>query len=156
MTSDADMPIILDSEDDRGPFDFSSPSRAELEVFNLIPELCEALNLAFCRYMLMVGYHSSGNKEDERQCEADTAAFASYMHQCQTPDPCMDANLCALFINKICGLPFDQGYAWHRKVEAQEWRFGLKPIRDVTVSEQYQRLIDEYEACLSTANQPPK
>lgn len=60
-------PNILKSEDERSPLDFESISRAEVEVFGLLPELCPALNAAYCRYMRMVGYMSCSDDTEERQ-----------------------------------------------------------------------------------------
>jgi len=131
---------ILESESQRSPLDFDSVSKAELEVFGLIPALCPTLNLAFCRYMRMVGYYACTDEIEERQKQADQEKFAPTLKDWPGVDPAHSANLCALFMHNQCDIPFDQGYAWHRRVEAQEWRQGLKKIHGVSVSEQYRAL----------------
>lgn len=131
---------ILDSEAERNPLDFDSVSRAELEVFGLIPELCPTLNIAYCRYMRMVGYHSCADEFEQRQKQKDKQKFWPTLKEQGGPHPANNANLCALFMNHYCGIPFDQAYLWHRRVEAQEWRQGLRAVRGVTVSERYQAL----------------
>lgn len=142
---------ILERETDRNPLDFISVSKAELEVFRLIPELCSALNDGYCRYMRMVGYIACSDDEEERQKASDKAAFWPTIERANCQRPSLDANLCAVFMNEYCGLPFDQAYAWHRRVEAQEWRQGLKPIRGVTVSDQYHVLQGDKSNKLTTA-----
>ena len=129
---------ILESESERNPLDFDSVSKAELEVFGLIPELCPTLNVAFCRYMRMVGYYSCTDEFEENRKTADMEKFAPTLKDWRGHDPAHNANLCALFMHNHCGIPFDQGYAWHRRVEAQEWRQGLKIVHGVTVSDAYQ------------------
>lgn len=134
---------ILDSEDERSPLDFESISKAEIEVFGLIPDLCPALNIAYCRYMRMVGYISCGDEAEERQKAKDKEKFWPTLKKANCEHPSLSANMCALFMNHYCDIPFDQAYAWHRRVEAQEWRQGIKPIHGVTVSEQYQAKMDD-------------
>lgn len=142
---------ILKSEDERSPLDFESISRAEIEVFGLIPELCPTLNMAHCRYMRMVGYIACSDNAEERQKAADKEIFQQTLADWPGVDPAHNANLCALFMHNICGLPFDQGYAWHRRVEAQEWRQGLKRVHGVNVSEPYQARMDDTTNKLTTA-----
>lgn len=142
---------ILESEEQRSPLDFESVSKAELEVFGLIPELCPALNMAHCRYMRMVGYYSCTDEAEDRQKKMDKDEFSPTLEEWPRIDPAHNPNLCALFINKYCGLPFDQAHAWHRRVEAQEWRQGLKRVHGVTMSEQYQARMDDKTNKLTTA-----
>ncbi len=142
---------ILKSEKDRNPLDFDSVSEAELEVFGLIPELCPTLNIAYCRYMRMVGYHSCTDEFETRQKKKDKEKFWPTLKEQGGPHPAQNANLCALFMNLYCGIPFDQAYAWHRRVEAQEWRQGLRKVHGVTVSAQYQARIDDKTNKLTTA-----
>lgn len=142
---------ILESEDERSPLDFESISQAEIEVFGLIPELCATLNIGYCRYMRMVGYISCSEEFEERQKKKDKEKFWPTLKDANCLQPAQSANLCALFMNQYCGIPFDQAYAWHRRVEAQEWRQGIKPIYGVTVSDQYAARMDDDTNKLTTA-----
>lgn len=142
---------ILESENERSPLDFDSVSKAELEVFGLIPELCPTLNIAFCRYMRMVGYYSCTDELEEDRKKADEEQFAPTLKDWPGADPAHNANLCALFMHNHCGIPFDQAYAWHRRVEAQEWRQGLKLIHGVMVSDAYQARMSDKSNKLTTA-----
>ncbi|MGC8202505.1 hypothetical protein ACP2AV_07350 [Aliiroseovarius sp. PTFE2010] len=142
---------FLESEDERSPLDFESISKAEIEVLGLIPELCPRLNSAYCRYMRMVGYISCSDEAEERQKAADKEKFSPTLKDWPDADPAHNANLCALFMHNFCDLPFDQAYAWHRRVEAQEWRQGLKRVNGVTVSEQYAARMEAETNKLTTA-----
>lgn len=141
---------ILESEGERNPLDFESVSKAEFEVFGLIPELCPTLNFAFCRYMRMVGYYACTDELEEDQKKADAEKFGPTLKNWPGADPAHNANLCALFMHNHCGIPFDQGYAWHRRVEAQEWRQGLKRVHAVTVSDAYQARMGDKANKLTT------
>lgn len=142
---------ILESEDHRSPLDFDSVSKAELEVFGLIPDLCPKLNLAYCRYMRMIGYYSCSDCSEEREKNTDHQNFSPTLKEWSGVDPVHSANLCALFMHNHCDIPFDQGYAWHRRVEAQEWRQGLKRIHGVSVSARYEALQDDKTNKLTSA-----
>lgn len=142
---------IIDSERERNPLDFESVSKAELEVFGLIPSLIPTLNVAYCRYMRLVGYHSCTDDFEKRQKTKDREKFWPTIKEQGGPHPANNANLCALFMNRYCGIPFDQAYLWHRRVEAQEWRQGLRAVHGVTVSDQYQALQDDTTNKLTTA-----
>lgn len=142
---------ILKSESQRSPLDFESASEAELEVFGLIPALIPALNAAYCRYMRMADNLSCSDGAEERQKATDKAAFRSTIEEHGERHPANSANLCALFANRFCDLPFDQAYLWHRRVEAQEWRQGLRIVHGVTVSDQYRALQDDETNKLTTA-----
>lgn len=144
-------PNIIENESQRSPLDFESVSKAELEVFGLLPDLCPALNDGYCRYMRMVGYIGCSDDDEERQKEDDKEEFGSTIELANCPSPALDANLCAVFMNQFCDLPFDQAFAWHRRVEAQEWRQGLKPIRGVTISDQYRARMEDKTNKLTTA-----
>lgn len=142
---------IIENEGERSPLDFESVSKAELEVFGLIPSLVPTLNIAYCRYMRMVGNHSCTDEFEERQKKMDKKKFWPTLQEQGGPHPANNANLCALFMNHYCGIPFDQAYLWHRRVEAQEWRQGLRRVHGVTVSEQYHALQDDKTNKLTTA-----
>ena len=142
---------ILLNESQRSPLDFESVSKAELEVFGLIPSLVPTLNVAYCRFMRMVGNQSCTDEFEERQKKMDKQKFWPTLQEQGGPHPANNANLCALFMNHYCGIPFDQAYLWHRRVEAQEWRQGLRRVHGVTVSEQYQALQNDQANKLTTA-----
>ena len=82
---------------------------------------------------------------------SDKAAFWRTIEEHGERHPANSANLCGLFANRFCDIPFDQAYLWHRRVEAQEWRQGLRIVRGVTVSEQYAALQDDETNKLTTA-----
>lgn len=144
-------PNIIDSEIQRSPLDFESVSKAELEVFGFIPSLIPTLNIAYCRYMRMIGNHSCTDEFEERQKKMDKRKFWPTLKEQGGPHPANNANLCALFMNQYCGIPFDQAYLWHRRVEAQEWRQGIRLVHGVTVSDQYRALQEDKTNKLTTA-----
>ena len=70
---------ILEHEDDRGPGDHHSLSRAEMEVFNIFPELRGKLANAYLRYECFIGLVAGAGEEFDRQADWDRRRFPEYL-----------------------------------------------------------------------------
>lgn len=113
---------ILKSESERCSCDFSSLSRAEIEVFGIDPALRDELSAAFWRYEALIGCIEDG--EETRRAE-DRARFPQYVKS--TPDgaPIIDYDEAPQFMARAAGLPIEQCCRWVLKVRALEHRRGL-------------------------------
>lgn len=113
---------ILDSERERCSCDFSSLSRAEIEVFAIDPALRDALAAAYWRYEAFIGCIDQNR---DRQRDDDRARFPQYLKSSSDGAPIIDYDDAARFMSRAAGLPIEQCCRWILKVRAQEHRQGL-------------------------------
>ncbi len=141
---------VIDHEGLRGRGEHYKLSRAEVEVFRIDPSLAVALNEAMTRYEGLVGLVSGLSEEFDRQVEADREEHQDYLQESGEDRPLLDPSLAAPFMHEVCGLPYDQCWAWVWKQEFMLWREGLINLPDEKVSEDYRRRVREADASVQT------
>lgn len=132
------MRWLLDSESERQIGEHWSLTRAEMEVFNIDPDLAPDLEAALFRFLAMIG-HVSMDEAERRQAEADRKAWPGYeRHVAKDGEgsdfDCTDA---VNFMVKVCGLPMDQAVGWYWRWDARLLRDGLFEYPDEEVSAAY-------------------
>ncbi len=145
---------VIEHEGLRGRGDHGTLSRAEIEVFGIIPALDDALDDAHTRYEGFLGLVDGLSDDFDGQVEADREQHQEYLPGSIEDLPFYDPRLAALFMQEVCGLPYDQCWAWVWKQEFVLWREGLFVLPDEIVSEDYRRRVREADASDQTT--PPE
>lgn len=151
---------LLDSESDRQIGEHWSLTRAEMEVFNIDPDLAEALEDGLNRFMVAVE-HASTDNAGLRQAEQDRKAWPEYKRF--VPEPggsstfeCADA---VEFMVAVCGLPRDQAVGWYWRYDARCLRDGLFMFPDDEVSAKYnalrKRRLPLLQGAVAVSKEPP-
>ncbi len=115
--------VLIDSEAVRGPNEYEQTTPAELEVFDLEPELVEAMRDAYWRYMdylelIMPPF-------DGAQAEKDQKEHPGYIAGQNGERPVFENSIAAQFMSDVAGLPYEQAFRFCIKVELAQWRMGL-------------------------------
>lgn len=119
--------VLIDSESVRGPSEYEQTTPAELEVFDLEPELVEAMRDAYWRYMdyleLVIPPF------DGAQAEKDQIQYPGYLAGQNGERPVFDNSIAAQFMSDVAGLPYEQAFRFCIKVELAQWRMGLLNVQ---------------------------
>ena len=137
---------VIEHEGLRGRGDHGALSRAEVEVFGIIPALADALDDAHTCYEGLLGVVDGLSDEFDRQVEADREQHQAYLPRSIEDFPLLDPWLATASMHEVCGLPYDQCWAWVWKQEFVSWREGLFVLPDEIVSEDYRRRVREADA----------
>jgi len=115
---------LIDKEEDRACADYEQISAAELEVFELRPELAEDLHDGFSRYMDFLDLVSP--PEDGPRADADRKAYPQFAPTRSEAGKVIYSNYdAAKFMQTVCGLPYDQAYRFNVKIEMAQCRMGI-------------------------------
>lgn len=122
--------LKIASDTDREHEDYDSSTPAELEVFDLDPDLLGDLYEAYNRYIDYLGIAGM----DEEQAEKDRKKFPGY-HAGENHGMAVFCNFKgAEFFRDACGLPYGQSYRYLVKIEMAQWRVGLIDYQGLEVA----------------------
>jgi hypothetical protein len=120
--------VFINSESEHGPNETEQTTPAELEVFNLNPELIPALRDGMWRYMDYLGLVVPPFLGE--QFLADRRDYPGYGAGKNGATLIFSNNTAAQFMSDVAGLPYDQAYRFCIKVEMAQWRIGLITARE--------------------------
>ena len=143
---------VIEHEGLRGRGDHYKLSRAEVEVFRIDPSLADPLDEAMTRYQGLLGGVTGLSEEFDRQAEADRQQHQGYLPVSNEKWTLFDPWQATAFMHEVCGLPYDQCWAWVWKQVFLHWREGLSVLPDEMVSEDYRRRAREADASCQTTS----